>query len=298
MGKIARRLTLEALVREYVPPHKTVALGGLHFHNTPMALVRELIRQKVAITCLAPPLDGSINADQLIGAGLVDEVLVAYLGAEVYGLAPRFRAAAEHGSLRVRDFEEAGYTLALQAGASGLPFAALPTDFLPGDTDRPSVSSVNPYDYRAVNDPFSGAQTFVVRAITPDVALVHCQFVDALGNCGYLGAPFLDPDIARAAKICLVQAEQVVDVLPAACRSVLPGYVVDAFCVLGGGAHPASSHGRYSYDDTHIADYVTAAASADGFTRYRSNIIGTSEDAYRAAVNIDARLAKLARTTP
>jgi glutaconate CoA-transferase, subunit A len=296
MGKIARRLSLEALVNEFVPPHKTVALGGLHFHNTPMALVRELIRQQVAIACLVPPLDGSINADQLIGTGLVKQVLVAYLGAEIYGLAPRFRAAVEGGSLTVRDFEEAGYTLALQAGASGLPFAALPTDFLPSDQQLPTVGSVNSQDYRALNDPFTGEQTFVVRAITPDVALVHCQFVDTLGNCGYLGAPFLDADIARAAKVCLVQAEQAVEVLPAACRSVLPGYVVDAYCVLPGGAHPASSHGRYSYDDQHIADYIAAAASADDFAHYQTNIIGDSEDAYRVAVNIDERLAMLART--
>ena len=80
MGKIARQLSLEALVSEYIPPHQTVAVGGLHFHNTPMALVRELIRQKTEIACLVPPLDGSINADQLIGAELVDQVLVAYLG--------------------------------------------------------------------------------------------------------------------------------------------------------------------------------------------------------------------------
>ena len=103
MAKIARRLSLPALIAEYLLPDASLALGGLHFHNTPMALVREIIRQAIPIAHLVPPLDGSINADQLIGAGLVREVQLAYVGAEIYGLAGRFRAAAEAGSVALRD---------------------------------------------------------------------------------------------------------------------------------------------------------------------------------------------------
>jgi glutaconate CoA-transferase subunit A len=295
MGKLGARTTLSALVGDHVPRNACVALGGLHFHNTPMALVRELIRQQVPIATLVPPLDGSINADQLIGSGLVEEVQLAYLGAEVFGLAPRFRAAVEAGSLRVRDCEEAGFTLALQAGAAGLPFAALPPGFMPAGTAPPTTAAVNPHDYREIVDPFSGREIYVVRAIRPHVALLHCQFVDARGNCGFLGASFLDLDIARAAHVCLVQAEHAVEELPSTCREVLPAYVVDAWCVLAGGAHPGSSHGLYTYDDAHIADYVAAAASAAGFARYREQIIGADEPAYRAAVDIDTVMQTLAR---
>lgn len=298
MGKITRLVDLAELVAEHVPRAATLALGGLHFHNTPMALVRELIRQQVAIRTLVPPLDGSINADQLIGAGLVTSVQVAYLGAEIYGLAPRFRAAAEAGTLEVRDCEEAGFTLAVRAGAAGLPFAALPPGFLPATTAPPGIAAVNHTDYRTVRDPFTGRETSLVRAIAPDVALIHCQLVDRHGNCGYLGASFLDCDLARAARVCLVQAERVVDELPACCRDVLPGYVVDACCVLDGGAHPASSHGLYAHDDAHIAEYIAVAACATGFTRYCTQVIGPSENAYRASVDIGTRLVSLRRFPP
>lgn len=294
MGKVAVRRTLEALVAGHVPRNAMLALGGLHFHNTPMALVRELIRQRVPIDVLVPPLDGSINADQLIGAGLVRTVQVAYLGAEFFGLAPRFRAAAEAGTLAVRDCEEGGFALALQAGAAGLPFAALPAGFFPRTDTLPNILTVNPHDYRTITDPFTGERNVVVRAITPDVALVHCQLIDRHGNCGFLGAHFLDPDIARAARVCLVQAEREVDELPPTCRTVLPGYVVDAYCVLPGGAHPASSHGCYGYDHAHIARYVEAAKSAAGYTRYVDDVIGSSEDAYRRTVDLDARQRELA----
>lgn len=298
MGKIARRVSLPALIADWLPRDASVALGGLHFHNTPMALVREIIRQAIPIAHLVPPLDGSINADQLIGAGLVREVQLAYLGAEIYGLAGRFRAAAEAGSLRIRDCEEAGFTLALRAGAAGLPFAALPQAFMPPVGDIPSVLAVNDTDYRTIVDPFTGAEQVVVRAIAPDVAVIHTQFIDRRGNCGFLGAPMLDLDIARAARICLVQAEHEVEELPETCRAWLPGYVVDAYCVLAGGAHPASSHGLYAHDDAHLQAYVAAAQTAAGYARYRDETIGVSESDYRAAVDIDARLALLVRELP
>jgi glutaconate CoA-transferase, subunit A len=298
MGKIARHCSLEALIREHLKPGASLAIGGLHFHNTPMALVREIIRQKITLSLLVPPLDGSINADQLIGADLVEEMRFAYVGAEIFGLAGRFRAAAEAGTLRLRDCEEAGFTLALRAGAAGLPFAALPRGFVPPSSDIPDVITVNPLDHQRITDPFSGESVVVVRAIAPDVAIIHCQVIDRHGNCGFLGAPFLDLEVARAARVCLVQAERIVERLPADCRATLPGYVVDAFCVLAGGAHPAAAHGCYSYDAQHIEAYLDAAQSAAGYARYRADVIGASEDDYRRAVDINARLAMLARGVP
>ena len=298
MAKIARRLSLQALIAECLPPNASLALGGLHFHNTPMALVREVIRQAIPIAHLVPPLDGSINADQLIGAGLVREVQLAYLGAEIYGLAGRFRAAAEAGTVAVRDCEEAGFTLAMRAGAAGLPFAVLPQDFMPPRGAIPGVLSVNTKDYQTIVDPFTGHAVEVVRAITPDVALIHAQLIDCHGNCGFLGAPMLDLDVARAARVCLVQVEREVETLPFDCRACLPGYVVDAYCVLSGGAHPASSHGCYAHDEEQVRAYVQAAQTDAGYARYRTEIIGASEAHYRATLDLDARLQRLARGIP
>jgi glutaconate CoA-transferase subunit A len=298
LGKIAQKLTLESIVGTFVPRSSCVALGGLHFHNTPMAMVRELIRQGVEIDVLIPPIDGSINADQLIGAGLAREVVVAYVGLEIFGLAHRFRAAAEAGTIRVRDMEEAGFVLALAAGAASQPFAVLPPGFLPDAGPIPTVAGVNQTDYRAVSDPFTGTRLFAVRAITPDVALIHCQLIDRLGNCGFLGATFLDLDLARAARTCIVQAEEEVDTLPLDCRGYLPGQFVDAYCIVPGGAHPGSSHGLYAHDGKHIASYADSSRSDDGFSRYRAEIIGSSEDAYRAAAGVAPRLAELARRGP
>lgn len=294
MGKIARRLGLEECIAEHLPTGSVLGIGGLHFHNTPMALVREVIRQEIPLGRLVPPLDGSINADQLIGAGLVPEVQLAYLGLEHYGSAPRFRAAVEAGRLRVRDCEEAGFALALAAAAAGQPFAALPEGFLPEPGPIPTIREVNPDDYRTVEDPFTGARHPVVRAIAPDVALIHCQVIDVRGNCGFLGGAFLDVELAKASRVCIVQAEQEAAELPPGCRRHLPGYVVDAYCVLAGGAHPASSHGLYSHDDAHIRRYVEAARSDAGFAAYREQVIGASEAHYHSAEDVPGRIRALA----
>lgn len=294
MGKIAKRMDLEACVSELVEPGSVVGLGGLHFHNMPMALIRELIRQRVPIDRLIPAIDGSVDADQLIGAGIVREVQVAYLGLEIYGLAPRFRAAAEAGTVRVRDCEEAGFGLAVAAGAAGQPFAALPAGFMPAPGDRPTVPSVNPDDYQEVEDPFTGNRHTLIRAIAPDVALIHCQAIDARGNCGFFGGAFLDIEMAKAARVCIVQVEGEYEELPAATRRTLPGYAVDAYCVVPGGAHPGSSHGLYAHDDEHLRRYAAAARSDAGFADYSDAVIGASESRYREAEDLDTRLGALA----
>lgn len=41
------------------------------------------------------PVVGGVNADFMIGSGLVDEILTAYVSFEHLGLAPNFRKAVE-----------------------------------------------------------------------------------------------------------------------------------------------------------------------------------------------------------
>jgi glutaconate CoA-transferase subunit A len=281
MGRLPVEVSLEELVAERVPRDATIAIGGLHFHNTPMAVVREMIRQEIKIDRLIPPVDGSINADQLIGAGLVREIHTAYVGLEHFGMAPRFRAAAESRTLEIRETEEAGFLLGLHAGATGLPFVVLPEGFFPAAGDIPTIPAVNHVDYREIVNPFTNRLHHAALAIAPELAIVHCQLIDAGGTGAFLGSVFYDLEIAKAATHCIVLAEERVDELPAGCDGYLPGFLVDAFCVLPFGAHPGSSHGRYRYDEEHIRSYAIAARTAEGFAGYRQEVIGASEADYR-----------------
>jgi glutaconate CoA-transferase subunit A len=281
------------MVSDHVQPHCSLALGGLHFHNTPMAGVREIIRQEIPLDRLIPPIDGSINADQLIGAGLVKEIHAPYVGLEHLGMAPRFRAAVEYGDLKVRETEEAGFVLGFQAAAAGLPFVVLPAGFFPRDVDRPTVPGVNPTDYREIVDPFTGRTHHAARAIRPDVGIVHCQAVDRRGNGAFLGGTFLDIEVAKASAVCIVVAERVVDELPSDSAGYLPSFVIDAYAIVEGGAHPGSSHGLYRHDEDHLRRYIKAAATAEGFAAYRAEVIGESESHYQGAAGVPERCREL-----
>src|SRR5438270_2154866 len=84
-------------------PDRAVSLwvGGMHMHNVPMALVRECIRQGKRFEMFYAGPASSLAAELLIGSGLVDRVIVGYIGFEHIGLAPVFRRAVECGESRI-----------------------------------------------------------------------------------------------------------------------------------------------------------------------------------------------------
>src|SRR5215218_8745158 len=100
-------MELEAAVESLVPTQsESLWVGGMHMHNVPMALVRECVRQgKRFETFFAGP-SSSLAAELLIGAGLVERVVVGYIGFEHIGLAPVFRRAVEDGKSKI-EFTEA-----------------------------------------------------------------------------------------------------------------------------------------------------------------------------------------------
>src|SRR5262245_41846789 len=84
----------------------TLALGGLWFHNRPVAAVRALIRRGVKdlVLLTAPP--SSYDTDLLVGVGAVARAYLAHVSFEHLGLAPHVRAAAERGTLDLVECDE------------------------------------------------------------------------------------------------------------------------------------------------------------------------------------------------
>src|SRR3954452_8741649 len=146
--------TLAEAIERFVPVEcPSLIVGGMHLHNIPMALVRELIRRREGRSIehlLAGPA-ASLAADLLIGAGMVHRVLVSYIGFEHFGLAPAFRRAVADGTLQVEDADAFALLESVRAGGAGLPFVALP----PG-IERTDMPQLGKGFYRRVEDPFSG----------------------------------------------------------------------------------------------------------------------------------------------
>lgn len=234
-----------------------VALGGMHMHNNPMELVRELVRQRRRIRRLLTSPSAGIGADLLLRAGLVDEVATSYVGFEHLGLAPWFRRRVEAGEVRVLEMDEASITHGLYAGAGGLPFIPLP----PG-LDLADVCRVNSESYRMVDDPFTGERRLAVRAIRPDLALIHATEAGERGSAVFKGCAFTDRLMALASRRVVLQVERLV---PAGrlsshpAGSTLPGFLVDTVVVAPGGCLPTAAHGEYGYDQALLTEYLASA---------------------------------------
>lgn len=264
-------LSAGAAIAQLLPERTAlVGVGGMHMHNHPMELVREIVRERVPIDCLLTSPSASLAADLLIGAGLVESVATSYIGFEHLGLAPAYRRAAESGGLEVLELCEAAIVHGLYAGAGGIPFMPLP----PG-LELSDVSSANQRHFRTVTDPFSGERLITVAALRPEVALIHALAADREGNVFFAGAHFTDRLMAMASKRVVVQVERIAEPGEFSAHppeSVLPAFLVSAVVVSPNGCLPTASHGAYGYDEPALRAYLKLARSADGFREYLRRI--------------------------
>ncbi len=243
-----------------------LAVGGMHMHNNPMELVRELVRRRRGFRRLLTSPSASLAADLLIGAGLVEEVATSYIGFEHLGLAPAYRRAAESGAINVLELCEAAIVHGLYAGAGGLPFTALPAGLELSD-----VSTANPEHFHTITDPFTRERVLVAASLRPDVALIHAHAADEGGTVYFAGAHFTDRLMAMAAKTVIVQVERMAEAGEFAAQpadSVLPGFLVTAVVVAPRGCLPTASHGAYGYDEPGLRAYLKLARTPEGFTEY------------------------------
>ena len=277
---MSKLLSPSEAIERYVPDGVgLLCVGGMHLHNNPMSLVREVVRQRRGIRRLLTSPCGALNADLLVGAGLVQEIATSYVGFEHLGLAPCFRRAAESGTIRILECDEAYITHGLYAGAGGLPFIPLPAGLEVTD-----VPKVNPESYAMTTDPFTGGQVLVGAPLRPDVALLHAYQADERGNAVLAGAHFVDRLMALAAKTVVLQVEQVVSTQEIASHPVgttIPGFMVHAVVEAPGGCHPTSSHGAYDFDEEQIKLYLSMTGTDEGVTEYiQQYITGVTEDEY------------------
>jgi len=279
---VTRFLDPAEAVSDLVPTAATVAVGGMHMSAAPMALVRELVRQEVRVGRLLTSPSASLQADLLIAARLVDEIMSPYVGFEHLGLAPSFRAAVEGGDLRVAECDEGSLTHALYAGAGGIPFLACP----PG-VELTDLPSVNEDFYRTAVDPFTGDERLVVPGIRPDVALVACAVADEDGNVAFDRFPFTDRLMALAAHTLIVQVERIVPAGSLADRpagTTLPSFVVSAVVEVAGGCHPTGSPGSYPRDEQAIVAYLRAARNPAALAEWLDRAVRSFDEARGASV--------------
>jgi glutaconate CoA-transferase subunit A len=236
----------------------------------PFAVGHEIIRQKKrGLTLIGPISD--ILFDQLIGAGCVEKVIAAWVGNVMMGSAYNFRRAVEQEGMRVVNMTNFTVALALQAGAMGIPF--LPTrTALGSDVAReneffaemespfaaPAGEATPRPDGRGRPSPREHGKLHAVRALNPDVTIVHVQRSDREGNAHCWGNFGVMIEGVRAAKRVIVVAEEIVEPAVIASdpnRTVIPGFLVNAVVECRYGAHPSPVQGYYKRDDAFFRQY-------------------------------------------
>jgi glutaconate CoA-transferase, subunit A len=249
----SKLLTMRDAISRHVPSGSMVLLGAQLEQMIPFAAGYELIRQSRRDLTLVGPIS-DILFDQLIGAGCVSRVMAAWVGNVSAGVGYCLRRAVERSiprRLEVVDYSNFTMALALHAGALGVPF--LPTYATLGSDLLKKNGNL-----REFYSPVSEDKLVAVRALRPDVAILHVQRSDAQGNAHIWGSLGVAVDGARAARKVIVVAEEIVEPSVVASdpnRTLIPGFLVAAVVHEPGGAHPSPVQGYYNRDHAFFAEY-------------------------------------------
>jgi glutaconate CoA-transferase subunit A len=262
-------------IAEHVHDGDTVALEGFT-HLIPFAAAHEIARQgrrHLTLVRMTPDL----VYDQLIGLGVADRLVFSYGGNPGVGSLHRLRDAVENSwphPLAVQEHSHAGLANAYSAGAARLPFAVLRgyrgTDL---ERQRDIISSVT--------CPFTGEQLAAVKAVNPDVTVIHAQLADRDGNVMLWGITGVQREAVLAADRAIVTVEQVVDEFPERTGAViLPNWVLSAVCVVPNGAWPSYAAGYSVRDNDFYQRWDAIARDRESFLAWAAaNDLKESADA-------------------
>jgi glutaconate CoA-transferase, subunit A len=268
-------VSLAEAVATHVRDGDTVALEGFT-HLIPFAAAHEIARQgrrHLTLVRMTPDL----VYDQLIGLGCADELVFSYGGNPGVGSLHRLRDAVEHQwphKLVVHEHSHAGLANAYSAGAAGLPFGVLRgyrgTDL---EQQRDIISTVT--------CPFTGEELAAVKAVRPDVTVIHAQVADRDGNVMLWGITGVQREAVLAAKKAIVTVEEIVDEFPERTGAVvLPSWVLSAVSVVPGGAWPSYAAGYSTRDNDFYTEWDAISRDRDSFLAWAAaNDLKESDDA-------------------
>jgi glutaconate CoA-transferase subunit A len=234
-------MTMKEAVSKYVKSGDTLFLSGMQ-HGEPSAAIHEIVRQKIDHLKLINALITTYSL--LIGEGLTDKVYTGWMFQDIkrsYAMGK----AKKLGRLPViEEYSHFALNLALLAGQMGVPYipakCTLGSDFL----------KVNP-NIKETTCPFTGQNLAAIRALVPDIGIIHVQRADADGNAQKWGSLGMDVEGINASRKVIVTTEKIVDsdvIRRDPNRTIIPGFRVSAVVEQPWGAHPMQLAGFYGDD--------------------------------------------------
>ena len=233
-------------VAKYVHDGATIAIEGFTAFIC-FSAAHEIIRQgrRDLTLCRMTP---DLIYDQMVAAGCACKLIFSYLGNPGVGPLYCIRRAIEKGipnRLEIEEYSHFGTICRYMAGAARLPFFPLHS-YIGDDLPR-----VNP-NIKFVKSPYDGKPIAVVPPLNPDVAIIHAQRADVMGNTQIWGLLGSQKEVAFASRHVVVVVEEIVDeavIRSDPNRTMIPNLAVDAVVHQPHGAHPSYVQGYYDRDN-------------------------------------------------
>ncbi len=278
---MSKVMTMTEAISKFVKSGDLLFISGAQ-HGEPSAAIHEIVRQKIdhltVVACL-------VNTQQLlIGEGLVDKVLTGYMPQDESrstGLAKSRRIGKRP---EIKEYSHFGIAMALLAGQMGIPF--MPLRCMIGSDMLKYNDNIT-----SMERPFDGGQIGAVKAITPDIGILHVQRCDAEGTAQKWGTVGVDQEGINASRKIIITTEKIVDadvIRRDPNRTMIPGFRVSAVVEQPWGAHPMHMASCYNGDmfgymmdlrgeekyEAYLKDLVYGTANWDEYLKKRAEVKG------------------------
>lgn len=276
-----KRITLQQAA-EIVKNGSSLTFSGFTIWRRPFAVIFELIRQRKRGLHLIE-VNGGPQTEFLVGAGCVDIWESCWVGHELYGkYGANLSRRVGKKEILVEDYSHAEMLFRFTAAASGAPYAvtqtSLGTDIhnpefdVLGRAGKRDGKRIAKQKYVFTDDPFYGAGPQVlIPAAKVDVAILCVQQVGEEGTVRVSGQLYSDPEVARAADITIVMAEEIVPeayLRRDADHNTIPSFEVDYILECPFGAHPTGMFGKYDVDGNFLKDFYSGTRTQEGFDAF------------------------------
>jgi len=180
----------------FVEEGMTVLVGGFGTPGTPFHLVHTLLEQKTGGLTLVKndANEKDYGVGKLVSAGMVKKFIASHIG-----LNPDAVAKMNSGEIEVELYPQGIMAEKLRAAGAGL--IGIITDIA---MDTPLAET---REKITVN----GIDGLIEPALYGDVALIHAEVADTIGNCRFTGSAYnFNPAMAMAGKRVIVEAHRIV----------------------------------------------------------------------------------------
>lgn len=256
-------MSMSEAISKFVKPGYTLFVAGAR-NGEPTAAVHEIVRQNIEhltlIGCLIQ------TACLLIAQGLLDKILTGWMLLDEKQSYATAKAKSINRMPVLEEYSHFGICLTLLAGEMGIPF--IPTRAQVGS----DMMKYNP-NIKKIRCPFTGENIGVVKAITPDVGIIHVQRCDAKGNAQKWGSLGADPQGINASSSVIVTTEKIIDsdiIRREPNLTIIPGFRVGAVVEQPWGGYPGFLSGCYNSD---YFDFVLELATKEGLEGYIKDFV-------------------------